>query len=1144
MNTRSLIFFSFLAILVFPQYAFSVDLPSPSSNGIGSGSTNNATSNPPSTVSTSSNSSLTSGTPPANNTSQKTNNTSTISSNSTSSITNKTSSVTVTPNPASANQGSQVTFSARVTDTSSSPTTPTGTVSWSDGNAGGTFNQVSCALSSGICTTVYLPPPGVASSITITARYQGDSIHLSASTTSTLTAIIQHSTSLAMAPNPAIVDQGLQVTFSVKVMDTSSSPTVPTGTISWTDGNTGGTFSQSSCALSSGNCTVSYTPDPHHTASITIAANYGGDDTHLMGAITRTLTINIFHNTTTTVTPNVAGVNQGSQVTFTAKIADTSKSPSVPTGTVSWNDNVGGTFSSASCIISAGSCAVSYTPPPGYAGTITIGAGYAGDATHSASDGKTTITANTPHGTSLVISPNPATVIQGSQVTFTAKIVDISSTSTTLHCVSPSGWCDSILDTSRSPNPTGTVSWSDGNAGGTFSPASCNLSLSACTVLYTPSTSSSKSITVNATYGGDISHSGSSSTSQLSINILPDSLSFNADQSYYASGDVVTLSMNLPGQALQNIAIGVSDPNGDNIISRTVTTDENGTGSLQFKIPDSYQIGVYQEVATAVVDGKHYTNSTNFTIIKTHGISIDSVQITNQQGDSASMLKRSQNGFVKVSISSDEKMPALLTLNLFDSNQNSLGTASIKSIINPGKSEVTLSFFIPADAQVGLANVFTDAYSDWPGNGGTALTGESCLAADLQDPSTLPVSYVPNPPHVCAANETGTFPGTTNEYAVKMTNDQALVTLGVVISNDSMTFMSPAQAHLLALAYAKGGATNAKKSVELVSFNLDNMSTSSPGIKSGNVTKIGPTQFTTLAGPDILNNPMAVKILQEIEASKRQVANILGNETAAKLNQQLIEQQRQAAASKLKDDLISFEKMNANNTSNAAYARFLTTVSDNRTKAVFQSEFDFMKQRVNAANTAMQTVLSNGGSWEQAIQTFYRYAKINHVQVVNLNNQLNVAYGLADSRIQSCFDRNGNLGVINGVNPCIANIENNSTGPSGISIVSVQPTDKQGNPVSLLKKGHTGYIKVVLDSNASPQSLVTINIFDSNISGLGTVSAQYTLNPGQSEVVLPYYVPVQAEPGLASIYANVFTDWAAKGGTSQSNEASYFVGLS
>src|SRR5437879_5388481 len=221
MKTRSLVFFSFLAILIFPQYAFSVDLPSPSSNGTGSGSTNNATSNPPPTGSTSSNSSLTGGTPSANNTSQKTNNASAISPNSTSSsIANKTSSVTVTPNPASANQGSQITFTARVADT-------------------------------------------------------------------------------------------------------SSSPTVPTGTISWTDGNAVGTFSQVSCDISSGNCTAPYTPDPQHTASITIAANSGGDDTHLAGAITRTLTINISHDTTPTVRPNVAGVNQGSQVTVTANIADT-----------------------------------------------------------------------------------------------------------------------------------------------------------------------------------------------------------------------------------------------------------------------------------------------------------------------------------------------------------------------------------------------------------------------------------------------------------------------------------------------------------------------------------------------------------------------------------------------------------------------------------------------------------------------------------------------------------------------------------------------------------------------------------------------------------------------------------------------------
>jgi hypothetical protein len=633
------------------------------------------------------------------------------------------------------------------------------------------------------------------------------------------------------------------------------------------------------------------------------------------------------------------------------------------------------------------------------------------------------------------------------------------------------------------------------------------------------------------------------------MNVLPSSLLLTTDQSYYAYGDVVTLSVNLPGQSLQNIAVGVSDPSGDNIISRTITTDQNGTGTLQFKIPNTYQTGLYQDVATALVDGKNYTTSTEFTVIKSHGISIDSVQITNQQGTPVSMLKAGQNGFVKVSISSGEKMPALVTLNLFDANQSSLGTASIKSVVTPGQSNMTLSFFIPSSSQVGLANVFTDAYSDWPGNGGTPLTTESCLATDLQNPSTLPVSYIPNPPYSCTTSPpsgSGLTSGSSGIQQVAMTNNQAQVTLGVAIQNDSMTFMSPAEAHLLALAYANGATNTQNNSVALVSLNLNNMNSTNPSSiqTSGNVTTIGPAQFTTIAGSDIQNNPMALKILQEIQASKQQVANILGNETAAKLNQQLVLQQRQAAADQLQQSLTALAQANSSTTPSVSYANFLTTVSDNRTQAVFQNEYNFMKQRVDASNAAMQTVLNNGGSLDQAMLTFNQYATINHVQLVSLNNELNVAYGLADSRIQSCFNSNGQLTVINGVNPCVANIENNSTGPSGISIVSVQPTDQQGNPVSLIKRGQTGYVKVVIDSSASAQSLVTLNLFDSNISSLGTISAQYTLNPGQSEVVLPYYVPATAGAGLASIYANVFTDWPNKGGTSQTNELSYFVGLS
>ena len=63
------------------------------------------------------------------------------------------------------------------------------------------------------------------------------------------------------------------------------------------------------------------------------------------------------------------------------------------------------------------------------------------------------------------------------------------------------------------------------------------------------------------------------------------------------------------------------------------------------------------------------------------------------------------------------------------------------------------------------------------------------------------------------------------------------------------------------------------------------------------------------------------------------------------------------------------------------------------------------------------------------------------------------------------------LPVVNGVNPCVKNIENNSTGPNGISILSVQATDQQGNPVSIITRGQTGYIKVVLASNVNTNLL-------------------------------------------------------------------------
>jgi hypothetical protein len=1021
------------------------------------------------------------------------------------------------------NQGAPVPFTVKVTDTSISPLIPTGIVSWSDGNVGGSFNPTACIISSGICFVSYTPPQNYGSTIIITANYGGDGTHSGSSATSTLTASALHVVTTTIVPNIIPINSGSQVQFTATLTDTSNLPITPTGFISWSDGNLGGTFSTSSCVLSSGSCTISYAPPQNYGSTITITANYAGDISHSTSMGAFTMAVNLLPSTTTTIIPNIIMINPRSQVQLTVEVAGTSP---IPTGTVSWSDgNAGGSFIPSSCTLSSGNCIVSYTPTINPPNSITVTAAYGGDSVHSGSTGTSSVTISHLSNTVTTVTPNPVTIPRGSQVQFTAT----------------------LADTSSSPEPvTGTVSWNDGNAGGTFNQVSCTLSSNICFVSYTPSTSSTNQVTLTATYGGDGTHSSSFGISQSSIIVLPSSLLLNTDQSYYAYGDVVTLSVNLPGQSLQSIAVGVSNPKGDNIISRTITTDDNGMGSMQFKIPDTYQTGVYQDVVNALVDGRNYTNSTEFNVLKSHGVTIDSVQITNQQGNPVSLLSKGQNGFIKVSLSSQEKMPALLTLNLFDANQSSLGTTSIKSIVNPGTSQMVLSFFIPSNVQVGLANVFTDVYSDWPNNGGTPLTTESCLAADLQDPSTLPVSYVPKPPHICTSSSNGLASGTGNTLSTAMTSNKSEATLGVVIQNDTMTFMSPSEAHLLALTYDNGTAKNTViNSVGTVNVDLSSLGANGTSIQvSGNTSNASSIQFTTLAGPSLQSNPIAMKILQEINMSKRQVANILGNETADKLNQQLVLQQRQAASSQLKQDLTTLEQASAPTSSDVAYANFLTTVSDNRTIPVFQAEFNFMKQRISVANTAMQNTLNNGGSLDQAFAVFNQYATINHVQMVSLNNELNVVYGLANNRIQSCFNSMGQLTVINGINPCVANVENNSTGPSGVTIVSVQPTDQQGNPVSLIQRGQTGYIKVVIDSSVTEQSLITVNLFDSNVSSLGTTSAQYALSPGQSEVILPYYVPAGSGTGLASVYANVFTDWPNKGGTPQSNELSYFVGLS
>ncbi len=410
------------------------------------------------------------------------------------------SSIVITSSPSTISSGGQVTITATITDTTNSQNTPTGTVTWSDGNAGGTFSSSSCNLSSGVCNITYTAPSSIQNSITITASYSGDNIHNANSSTSVLTSSLLSPISVTVSPNPASYVSGSTLTFTATVTDITNSQNTPTGTVTWSDGNTGGVFGTPSCTLASGTCTTSYTPSTNSPSNVTITATYGGDGIHQTNAGTSNLAINSIHATTLSVTPNPATVSPGGSVTFTATVTDSSSSPITPTSSVSWSDgNGGGIFDQTSCTLSSGACTVSYTPSANPPNAITITASYNGDDTHQASTGSSQLSANVLHPTTTTITPNPATFSAGTPVTFTATISDTADTSSSM---------------------IGIVKWTDNGAGGSFIPDACIISNNHCSLDYTPPSNPSGSITITASYAGDLTHSESSATSSLSTNMV------------------------------------------------------------------------------------------------------------------------------------------------------------------------------------------------------------------------------------------------------------------------------------------------------------------------------------------------------------------------------------------------------------------------------------------------------------------------------------------------------------------------------------------------------------------------------------------------------------------------------------------------
>jgi len=380
------------------------------------------------------------------------------------------SSVTFTCNSTSVPVGKSTTCTAEVAGS----ITPTGNIAFTQEGPGNVaFSSSVCTLSSGACQ---VNATGASTgNVALIADYSGDSNNRASSGSIQLTVQAISSTSVICA-TPTTVGTPSICTASVA----GSSPEGPV----YFSASGQGVFSSGGvCWLSSGSCSVTYTPRSTSGSPQTINATYEGDvyNTASLG------TTNVAVEKSASVTSVVCAgpVTVGTSSTCTATIAGFN-----PSGTVSFLASGAGSFDYVSCALAYGACNVNYVPSGVEGSPQTINASYSGDLNNLPSNGTTSLAVN-PVLPGTSVTCGYSTVLLGSSIVCTATVTGLS--------------------------PTGTVSWSKAGGGNaTISPLSCMLSaIYQCQVSVTGV--SPGQFILNGSYSGDLNNLPSSGTFTLLV---------------------------------------------------------------------------------------------------------------------------------------------------------------------------------------------------------------------------------------------------------------------------------------------------------------------------------------------------------------------------------------------------------------------------------------------------------------------------------------------------------------------------------------------------------------------------------------------------------------------------------------------------
>jgi len=242
---------------------------------------------------------------------------------------------------------------------------------------------------------------------------------------------------------------------------------------------------------------------------------------------------------------------------------------------------------------------------------------------------------------------------------------------------------------------------------------------------------------VNGTYSTSASYGTSIDTMNFDFEILPEVIQSLptivnptkidlklSNCCNFKAGDTMIIDAKLDAGTGHSIILDIDGPGGQ-LLLQPLNTDSNGHVNLNYALGKNLVSGTY--VVSAKSSNANYDLSEEIEILiaaPVPDLTIKEVRATAEDGSDVEKYDAGDLAYFSTNLNTNSTTPVLVTVNVFDSEQNTLGVGFFKSTIGEGDSEIILGFELPEDLVSGVAQVYTNIFTDWPDKGGVPVSDE------------------------------------------------------------------------------------------------------------------------------------------------------------------------------------------------------------------------------------------------------------------------------------------------------------------------------------------------------------------------------------------------------------------------------------